>query len=82
MGPRPPRRDHQFDALERFAEGVANVVVLVADDGLAGDVDAQMVEPRGEEKGIGVDAVGGEQFRTDGDDFSFHLGVIARPQES
>ena len=70
-------RDHQFDAVERAAEGVANVVVLVADHGFAGDGDAQMVEPLGEEKRVGIDAVGREQFRADGDDFSLHLGVMA-----
>ena len=65
-------RDHQLDAVERAAEGVANVVVLIADDGFAGHGDAEMVEPLGEEKRVGIDAVGREQFRTDRDDFSLH----------
>ena len=65
-------RDHQFDAVERAAEGVANVVVLVADHGFAGHGDAESVEPLGEEKRVGIDAVGREQFRTDRDDFSLH----------
>ena len=34
-------RDHQFDAVEGAAEGVAHVVVLVADHGFARHVDAQ-----------------------------------------
>ena len=56
----------------RLPEGVAHVVVLVADDGFARHFDAQLIQALGEEQGIGVHAVGREQFRADGDDFSFH----------
>ena len=57
----------------RFVEGVAQWLELVADHRLARDLDAQPVELRGEEKGIGVDPVRGQQFRSDCDDFSFHF---------
>ena len=67
--------DHKFDALHRVVERVAQSGEIVADHGLARDFDAQAVELRGKEKGIGVDPVRGEQFRSDCDDFSFHRWV-------
>ena len=45
----------------------------VADDGLEGDGDAEVVELFGEEEGVGVLPVRGEHFGADGDDFSDHI---------
>ena len=46
---------------------------IVTDHCLARDLDAEPVELGGKEKGIGVDPVRGQQFRSDCDDFSFHF---------
>ncbi len=62
----------QLDAAEGLAEGVANVLVLVADHGLASHLDAEMVEALCKQKGIGVHAIRRKQFRADCNDFSFH----------
>ena len=64
--------DDEFDALCRFVEGVAQGAQLIADHRFPRDFDAEPIELRGEEKGIGVDPVRGQQFRSDCDDFSFH----------
>ncbi len=45
----------------------------VADDGLEGDGDADLVEFFSEIKGIGVLPVRGEHLGADGDDFGFHV---------
>ncbi len=58
-------------ALRKWAE-------IVADHRFARDFDAQPIELRGEEKGIGVHPVRGEQFRSDCDDFSFHFELTRK----
>ena len=69
--------NYEFDALHRVGEGVAQSGEFIADHRLARDFNAQAIELRGEEKGIGVDPVRGEQFRSDCDDFSLHGWVSA-----
>ena len=66
--------DDEFDALGRFLERIAQRGEIIADHRLARHLDAEPVELRGEEKGIGIDPVRGQQFRSDCDDFSFHFG--------
>ena len=70
--------DHELDALARFIESFTQRREIVADHGLARDFDAQPVELRGEKKGIGVDPVRGQQFRSDCDDFSFHFELARK----
>ena len=62
---------NEFDALGRFVERVAQRGEIIADSGLARDLDAEPVELRGEEKGIRVDPVWG-QGRSQGLDY--HCG--------
>ena len=49
------------------------MVEVVADDGLEGDLDAEVVEAGGEEEGVGVLPVGREHLGAGGDDFSDHF---------
>ena len=76
-GTKAAARNHQFDALHRARECVAQGSEFVADHRLTRDFDAQTIELRGKKKGIGVDPVRGEEFRSDCDDFSFHGWVSA-----
>jgi hypothetical protein len=48
------------------------VLFAVADDGLEGDADADLVEFFGQVEGVGVLAKGGEELGADGDDFTVH----------
>jgi hypothetical protein len=45
---------------------------IVADDGFAEDFDPELVQLFRKEKGIGVQAIGSKELRSNGDDFCFH----------
>jgi hypothetical protein len=64
--------DQDVKASEGGADGVDEVFAAVADDGLEGHGDADLVELFGEIEGVGVLAVRGEHLGADGDDFGFH----------
>ena len=54
--------------------------MVVADDGPERDADPEVLEPLGQEKGIGVPEERGKQLRPDGDDLrsrtgGFHLRI-------
>ena len=72
VGPRPP--ESMTMSARRSAIWMASTRcrAIVADDGLEGDGDAQIVEARGEVEGVGVLAMRCEHLGTDGDDFSNH----------
>ena len=53
--------------------GAGQVREIVADDGLEGDLDAEVVEAVGEVEGVGVLAEGCEHLGASGDDFSDHV---------
>ncbi len=53
--------------------GAGEVGEVVADDGLEGDLDAEVVEAFGEVEGVGVLAEGREHLGARGDDFSDHV---------
>ncbi len=72
VGPSPPVATTSSARAERLPEGIAKLIVFVADHGLALDGDAQLVQALGEEQGVCIQAIGREQFRPDGDDFRFH----------
>ena len=65
--------DHEFDAVERFADGGGEEVAVVAHDQFAADFDAESVELVRDEEGVRVDALRGEEFRAYRDDFGFHV---------
>ena len=65
--------DDDVGARERDADGGGEVLAVVADDGLEGDGDAEVVEAFGEEEGVGVGAVRRQHLRADSDDFSDHV---------
>ncbi len=66
--------DDNVGAAEGGADGVDQILAAVADDGLEGDGDADLVELFSEIEGVGVLAEGGEHLGADGDDFGFHKG--------
>jgi hypothetical protein len=59
-------------AVQCDADGVGEVLAVIADDGFEGDRDAELVEAGGEGKRVGVLTVGRQHLRTDGDDLSEH----------
>ena len=61
-------------AAEGDADGGGEVTAVVADDGLEGDGDAEVVEAGGEVEGVGVLAMRREHLGANGDDFCDHLG--------
>ena len=67
-------KEDEVGAGEGHAGGSGEVLERVADNGFEGDLDAEVVELRGEVEGVGVLAEGGEHLRADGDDFSEHAG--------
>ena len=71
-GAQAAHEDENVGAAERGADGVDQVLAAVADDGLEGDGDADLVELFREIEGVGVLAEGGEHLGADGDDFGFH----------
>ena len=54
------------------ADGADEILLAVADDGLEGHRDADLVELFGEVEGVGVLAMRREHFGADCDDFGFH----------
>ena len=71
--------DDDVGAAEGDADGGGEVVAVVADDGLEGDGDAEVVEAGGEVERVGVLAMRREHLGADGDDFSDHVGsMVAR----
>ena len=75
-GAEAAHEDDNVGAAEGGADGVDQVFAAVADDGLEGDGDAELVELFGEVEGVGVLAEGGEHLGADGDDFGFHKAAI------
>ena len=73
-GAQAAHQDQNIDAAESGADGVDEVFAAVADDGLEGYGDSQLVEFFRQIEGIGVLAEGGEHLGADGDDFGFHKG--------
>ena len=65
--------DDDVGAGERDASGAGEVREVVADDGLEGDRDAEVVEAVGEVEGVGVLAEGRQHLGAGGDDFSDHV---------
>ena len=66
--------EDEVGAGERHAGGAGEVLERVADDGFEGDLNAKVVQLRGEVEGVGVLAKGCQHLRADGDDFSEHAG--------
>jgi hypothetical protein len=56
-------------AVESDADGRGEVLAVVADNGLEGYGDAEVIEARGEVEGVGVLPVRRQHLGTDGDDF-------------
>ena len=65
--------DDDVGARECDEGGAGEVREIVADDGLEGDLDAEVVEAVGEVEGVGVLAEGREHLGAGGDDFSDHV---------
>jgi hypothetical protein len=65
--------ENDVGAAEGDADGAGEVAAVVADDGLEGDRDAEVVEAGGEVEGVGVLAMRGEHLGADGDDFGDHV---------
>jgi hypothetical protein len=57
---------------EGDADGADEILAAVADDGLEGDGDADLIELLSEIERVGVLTPGGEHLGADGDDFGFH----------
>src|SRR5260370_4502608 len=74
--------DHDGNPLYSFSNGGGEQIVIVADDHLTADFDAECVELVSDEEGVGIDALGGERFRTDRDDFGFHLKLSSRTDKT
>ena len=71
-GAQAAHEDDDVSAAERSADGVDQVFAAVADDGLEGDRDTDLVELLSKIERIGVLAERREHLRADGDDFGFH----------
>ena len=71
-GPEAAGEEDDVGARDGDAGGSGEVSEVVADDGLEGDLDAEVVEAGGEEEGVGVLAEGGEHLGAGSDDFSDH----------
>jgi hypothetical protein len=57
---------------ERDSAGLQQMRAAVADNGLEDDLDAELVETPGQEQGIGVLAIGRQEFGADRYDLSIH----------
>ena len=68
--------DDDVGAGEGDANGGGEVSAVVADDGLEGDGDAEVVEAGGEVEGVGVLAMRREHLGADGDDFCDHFVLL------
>ena len=64
---------------DRDAGGSGEVIEIVADDGLEGDLDAEIVELGGEEERVGVLPVRREHLGAGCDNFCLHRAVVPLP---
>lgn len=71
--------DHHGYAIQRIAKGFGQKFAVVADNGLAQNLDAKLIQLFGQEKGIGVQAIRRQQFRANRDDFRFHAQYCSSP---
>ena len=72
-GAQSARCDDQLHALQRFLERGAQIIPIVPDDRFADHLDAELVQLFRQEERVRVHSVGSQQFRTNRDDFRFHL---------
>ena len=70
--------DHDVRALEGDARRAGQVFQVVADDGLEGHRDAQLVEPRRQVERVGVLPEGRQHLRPGGNNLSNHALVLRR----
>ena len=68
----PAHEDGDVGAADRRPRYGDEVLAIVADNGLEGDANPQVVKAAGEEEGIGVLPRRGEHLRADGNDFRDH----------
>jgi hypothetical protein len=73
--PESARRDNDARALERVLDGFLQPRVVVADDGLELDFDAQPVELFGQPETVRVRAIRRQEFRPYGYDFGCQHGL-------
>src|SRR6266849_2481889 len=71
--PQPARSDYQLHALQRFLKRRAQSIAVVPDNRFAHHLDAELVQLLSQVERVGVYAVRSQQFRTNRDDFRFHL---------
>ena len=71
-GAQAAHQDDDVGAAQRGSNGIHQILAAVADDGLEGNRDANLVELLGQVERVGVLPVRGEHLRADGDDFRFH----------
>ena len=71
-------KQHDLSPGERDAAGLQQMLGAVAHDGLEDDFHPELVEPPGQEQGIGVLAEGRQEFGADGYDLSVH-GYQCKP---
>src|SRR6202042_1291925 len=69
--------DDDVGAGDSDGGGAGEMREVVADDGLEGDLYAEVVEAVGEVEGVGVLTEGREHLGTDSDDFSDHVGWVS-----
>jgi len=67
--------DYDVGAGDGRGGGVGEMSEVIADDGLEGDLDAEVVETLGEVEGVSVLAEGREHLGASCDDFSDHFGI-------
>ena len=77
-GAKTAGEDDDVGAREGDEGRAGKVREIVADDGLEGDLDAEVVKSVGEIEGVGVLAEGCEHLGASGDDFSDHVFVCKR----
>ena len=70
--PQASRQHDDVRTVQRDADGVRKALAVVADDGLEGDRDAELVQAGGKGERVGVLTVGCQHLRTYGDDLSNH----------
>src|SRR6185295_12952354 len=61
--------DHHFRASDSIFDSFFEAGIVVTDDRLQFDFDAETIQLFGEPKAVGVCAIGRKQLRSDGDDF-------------
>ena len=78
VGPRPPEKITMSARSEGNPRRAGQVFQVVADDGLEGDRDAQLVEPRRQVERVGVLPEGRQHLRPGGNNLSNHALVLRR----